>query len=577
MKIAAKLIIGFLVVAAIGGFLGIIGMLNMNKLASADKTLYQENTLGIKYSSSAGTFFQRLRYNALEMTILDTQEARQEVVTKIEGFVATIDELLGSYEKRINNKADREQYNVLAANWEAYKGYVSQITQAVTDGDVDRAKQIILVDSDTAAMDVKSNLESLLEYNNQTADAAAKDNTKLAFETELFMAIIIFVAVLISIILGLVISSSISRPVKRIVEAANQLALGDVDVSIENNRRDEIGNLYEAFEKMTDNIKKQALTVQKIADGDLTVEVEIRSEQDLLGKKLYEMVHNNNELLSGIATTAEQVAVGARQVSDASITLSQGTTEQASSIEELTASLEEIASQTEINAQNANQANKLAETAKNNAVQGNSQMKEMLAAMEDINEASSSISQVIKVIDDIAFQTNILALNAAVEAARAGQHGKGFAVVAEEVRNLAARSANAARETTEMIEGSIKKTEGGTRIAKDTAEALNSIVYGVEKVANLVNDIAIASNEQAMGIAQINQGIMQVSQVVQTNSATSEESASASEELSSQAVMLKEAVSRYQLKRTAGGFAGMDQISPEVLKMLRNMSRQDKG
>ncbi len=577
MKIAAKLIIGFLVVAAIGGFLGIIGMLNMNKLASADKTLYQENTLGIKYSSSAGTFFQRLRYNALEMTILDTQEARQEVVTKIEGFVATIDELLGSYEKRINNKADREQYNVLAANWEAYKGYVSQITQAVTDGDVDRAKQIILVDSDTAAMDVKSNLESLLEYNNQTADAAAKDNTKLAFETELFMAIIIFVAVLISIILGLVISSSISRPVKRIVEAANQLALGDVNVSIENNRRDEIGNLYEAFEKMTDNIKKQALTVQKIADGDLTVEVEIRSEQDLLGKKLYEMVHNNNELLSGIATTAEQVAVGARQVSDASITLSQGTTEQASSIEELTASLEEIASQTEINAQNANQANKLAETAKNNAVQGNSQMKEMLAAMEDINEASSSISQVIKVIDDIAFQTNILALNAAVEAARAGQHGKGFAVVAEEVRNLAARSANAARETTEMIEGSIKKTEGGTRIAKDTAEALNSIVYGVEKVANLVNDIAIASNEQAMGIAQINQGIMQVSQVVQTNSATSEESASASEELSSQAVMLKEAVSRYQLKRTAGGFTGMDQISPEVLKMLRNMSRQDKG
>jgi methyl-accepting chemotaxis protein len=223
---------------------------------------------------------------------------------------------------------------------------------------------------------------------------------------------------------------------------------------------------------------------------------------------------------------------------------------QASSVQQLTASLAEVSSQTNLNAKNAERANELAQQVKETALTGDEQMHQMLAAMDEISESSANISKIIKVIDDIAFQTNILALNAAVEAARAGQHGKGFAVVAEEVRNLASKSANAAKETTELIEGSSRKIDAGTKIAKATAEALEQIVTQISAAAEIVNAIAEASNEQARAIDEINGGIQQISEVVQSNAATSQESAAASEQLSSQAEQLRQTVSVFKLKRT---------------------------
>ena len=295
----------------------------------------------------------------------------------------------------------------------------------------------------------------------------------------------------------------------------------------------------------------------------LTVDVTPRSDRDVMGLALDKLVRIIHDLVAGIASSADQVDSGARLVAESSAMLSQGAEEQASSVQQLTASLAEVTAKTGYNAKNAENANLLAINARKHADIGNGQMQEMLKAMDEINYSSSNINSIIKVIEDIAFQTNILALNAAVEAARAGQYGRGFAVVAEEVRNLAARSSKAASETTSLIENSINKVAEGARIAQSTADALTNIVSEVDKTANLVSLILQASQEQSAAIEQINQGIAQVSQVVQTNAATSEESAAASQELAAQAAQLKESVQGVKIRRHQAAPAYADKPIPK--------------
>jgi methyl-accepting chemotaxis protein len=575
LKIAVKLIIGFIIVAIIAGVVGTVGIVNINKMNKLDTDMYERHTATMDDLAVVIDAYQRTRGTLKDMVI--NKDANKQA--ELKDSVAVLNQIglnsLDEFEKGIKDDEVRKEFDIMkSALLDEFVPYTENVMNLIDTGKETEAVTYIYGDGTRIANLVQDSLNKLLELKVSLAKQSTDANSKAASDATIIMIAVIIVAVMIAILLGLYLSQMISKPVVKMVEAADKLALGDVNVAVETDLKDEIGKLAMSFGKMIENIRTQAQLAERIAAGDMTVTVDVRSESDLLNKKLAEMVENNNEVLTNIASASQQVAVGSKQVSDSSIILSQGATEQASSIEELTASLEEISSQTKLNAENANQANSLAENAKNNAIQGNTQMKEMLKSMEEINESSANISKIIKVIDDIAFQTNILALNAAVEAARAGQHGKGFAVVAEEVRNLAARSANAAKETTDMIEGSIKKTENGTKIAKETANALGEIVGGIQKVAELVNDIAVASNEQASGIGQINQGIMQVSEVVQNNSATSEESAAASEELSSQAELMKEMVSKFKLKQNVKTYSKFNELNPEILKMLENMAEK---
>lgn len=350
------------------------------------------------------------------------------------------------------------------------------------------------------------------------------------------------------------------KPIKESTDVLSELANGNLDAKVTGDFKGDYALIKDALNLTIETLKRYidevAQILDNVAQGDMTVNItsDYKGSFVRLKNSINQSIVAFNDVLTEIDTASTQVASGSRQVSDGSQTISQGATEQASEIDQLTTTMTQIASQTSQNAQNADHANELVKTAKQNATAGNSQMEEMQQAMEKIKIASENISKIIKVIDDIAFQTNILALNAAVEAARAGAHGKGFAVVAEEVRNLAARSANAAKETTELIENSIAIVGSGTSIADRTADALSDIVSGVEKAAELVGQIAIASNEQVEGITQINNSIDQMLSVVQTNSATSQQTAATSQELSSQAEMLRDMVARFKLTKKEEAF-----------------------
>ena len=347
------------------------------------------------------------------------------------------------------------------------------------------------------------------------------------------------------------------KPINELTTVANKIADGNLDVSIDVNSNDEIGNVSSAFNKTVTTLKSYidyideiTKTLNKLSEGNMQFNLKYEYVGEFV--KVKEALINISKTMSNTITqikeASEQVASGSDQVSSGAQALSQGATEQAASVEELSATISEISNEINTNAQNSRLAYDLSSEAKKEILLGQEHMENMISSMHDITDKSNEISKIIKTIDDIAFQTNILALNAAVEAARAGAAGKGFAVVADEVRNLAQKCAEAAKNTTLLIEGTVHAVENGTIIADKTAKSLSIIVDKTAKVDDNIEKISEASVRQSESINQIMQGIEQISAVVQTNSATAEESAAASQELFAQAQTLKVLIDRFKLR-----------------------------
>ena len=414
---------------------------------------------------------------------------------------------------------------------------------------------------------VQEAVDNLINISNEVSQSAENDYNETVSMQKMLVAAQLGMAgaaLVITLFLSTYLTRSITRPLSELEKSADKIVGGQFDISVTYQSKDEMGQLAKAFKNMT-VILEAVITdasrlLSEMANGNF--DVHTRAEDRYVGEfqsLLLSMRKLNRDLsstLGQINQSADQVSSGAGQVSNGAQALAQGATEQAASVEELAATITNISHQVKETADNAMEARHQANTAGDEVGECNTQMKDMMVAMEEITRTSNEIGKIIKTIEDIAFQTNILALNAAVEAARAGEAGKGFAVVAEEVRSLASKSSVASKNTAELIESSIEAVARGTKIANSTAESLMRVVEQVRSASAKVDAIANAAEEQSGAIEQVTLGVDQISSVVQTNSATAEESAAASQELSEQAATLKNLVSKFSLQEEyAGGNA----------------------
>ena len=371
-----------------------------------------------------------------------------------------------------------------------------------------------------------------------------------SFSTKLQNNIIVICVVLLIIVAisGGIFSAYLCNPIQKLAKIAKEISEGKISVDLKRiSGKSETSILQNSFCDLLDTFKDQADTIKKLSDGDLSITVTPKSEYDVIGNALNALINENHNAFSSMSLASDQIAQGSYQIADASKNLADGATQQASAIEQITASISEIADKSKNNATEVADVQKLIMEADSAIHSANDKMHEMFGAMKEIKSGSEDIQKIIKVIDDIAFNTNILALNASVEASRAGEHGKGFVVVAEEVRNLAGRSAEASKQTADMIEDSINRVQKGVALADDTRNALQTISELVEKITESGSSIAKASDEQAISASQIDNALMQISQITQTNSATSEECAAASEELSAQTRTLNSQIAKFRL------------------------------
>lgn len=559
MKIRNKTILGFAVVLILTVFISVFAILNINSIAKNVRMLFDDRYMRAEVIGSIRRRIPSTRAALSEAIVarnaLERENALKDATASGERCIV----LMGDWKVFLETANDTEMLEKFGSVEKDFLSFTSireKIQKAVADSDFSGASTLFMDDFVPIVNQVESKLMDIIDQETVYAGDFVKKSEELERMTMYLLIGLLGAVVLLIVFITYWITTSITRPIAIILGATEKMSKGVLSVTLNYRSKNEFGQLSDGIMKtvrtMQAYIGNIAEMLGKMAKGDLSGSIDMDYIGDFAHIKasMVEIIDSLNDIMMQINQSSHQVLSGAGQVASASQALSQGTTEQASSIEELSATIQDIANQIAKNAENAQDAKNIADQSSATMESANGKMMDMIDAMENINETSRKISKIIKTIDDIAFQTNILALNAAVEAARAGEAGKGFAVVADEVRNLASKSAEAAKDTTALIENSILAVDRGSKIADETAKSLTAIVGAAKQSADLVSKISQASTMQAKAIAQTTQGVQQISGVVQMNSATAEESAAASEELSGQADMLNQLVSKFKLQST---------------------------
>ncbi|MBF0496600.1 MAG: MCP four helix bundle domain-containing protein [Deltaproteobacteria bacterium] len=534
LKIRTKLLSGFILVALIAGFIGYIGIGSIHQLDEADKLMYARNTAPLVDIYKVSDDFQRIRVNVRDIIMAKTADEMKGLTAVIKDLDKSIDENMAKFEKTIKAEDVRKEYQIVKSSLEKYKLITEKAISLALENKREDAISLLRGDVVILGRAITESINKIFDLKVDQAKKRSEENGNLARDAQRLCLILAVVGVILAIGLGFFLAQIISRPIKSLSAAAEKLAIGDMDVQLEANTKDEIGMLLQSFNKMIQAMNGITQLAQEIASGNLMVKADIRSGNDTLMIALDRMVKDLTEVVGNIQSVTDQVASGSEEVSSTATEMSQGASEQAASVEEVSSSMEEMSSTVSQNADNAKETAAIAIRVAKDTQEGGRSVAETVKAMK-------SIAEKIGIIEEIARQTNMLALNAAIEAARAGEHGKGFAVVAAEVRKLAERSQNAAKEIGSLSVSSVE-------VAEHAGKLIETIIPDIQKTSELVQEINSSSGEQADGIQQVSKAVQQLDQVIQQSASASEEMASASEQLSAQSEQLREIISFFRLE-----------------------------